>query len=106
MSGLAWTCDECGQRLRGHWAHCGVCCLTFSGTQPFDDHLLSLVDAGCRTEAQMTKLTNHKTGRPRLSVRELDGVRVWQTYSELPDSDRHDDEFATRMQGAKLGGRP
>lgn len=72
-----WTCETCGQKLRGHWAHCGVCCETFGGVEGFDLHLKSLVNAGCRTPEQIAGLRS-KAGATRLYANNLNGVRVWQ----------------------------
>lgn len=102
MSGQSWTCETCGQRLRGHWAHCGGCCLTFSGVQPFDRHFRSLTNAGCRPESELPTLVNRKTQRV-FSSRELDGVTVWQTYSEVPTRDVDGGGFAARMAEARAG---
>jgi hypothetical protein len=86
----AWTCADCGKRLRSHWAHCPCCCLTFAGTSPFDAHLKSLVNAGCRPESELETLTVKKTGARRLMARDIDGIRVWQAWSELAVSAPHD----------------
>lgn len=103
MAGIAWTCETCGQHLRGHWAHCGECCLTFSGTQAFDWHLRSLVHAGCRTETEMAALRNEKADHPRMMPREEHGVRVWQAWSDAPSTvgDKQNDEFKARMAHAR-----
>ena len=79
----AWTCDDCGQKLRGHWAHCGICCKTFGGVEGFDMHLVSLVDAGCKTEAQIARMKT-KSGTPRLAVKKIDGVKVWSKPYQGP----------------------
>lgn len=75
---VPWTCEECGARLRGHWAHCGLCCLTFGGSVAFDRHFKSVVNGGCRTEVELDGLRVKSTGARLLCARELDGVRVWQ----------------------------
>lgn len=76
---LAWTCEGCGNRLRGHWLHCVVCHLTAGGSQAFDAHLVSSVQGGCRTGEQLAGLVNKKTGEPRVVRAEIDGVTVWQS---------------------------
>lgn len=94
----SWTCEECGQHLRGHWAHCGLCCLTFSGTSAFDAHLKSLTNGGCHTEAKLFSLRT-KQGAPKFHVLTIDGVEVWTT-SALSSPQEHNLDVLSDRVGA------